>query len=94
MNIVDKLVAAITRKGPVKTDVQTQQTLVHRSRADPGCSLRVEDVQKISNNSLFSLLFLGKVFTLEPVDLFVVLLSIEIPICVICLFSISVFHLL
>lgn len=90
----DYQVAAITEKGLVKTDVQTLQTCEHRSPADPDRTLRVEDAQKISNNSLFSLLFLGKVFTLEPFDLFVVLLSIEIPICVICPFSISVFPLL
>jgi len=81
------MVAAITKKGPVKPEGQTLQTRVHRSLADLGPSLRVEDAQKISNNSLFSLLFLGKVFTLEPVDLFVVLYSTEIPLCVIRLFS-------
>ena len=80
------MATVISTKGPVKTDGQTLQTRVHRSRVGRGRSLLVEDAQKISNNSLFSLLFLGKVFTLEPVDLFVVLLPIEIPLCVICLF--------
>jgi hypothetical protein len=85
-------VTVITKKGPVKADGQTLQTEVHRSPAAHGRSLRVEDAQKISNNSLFSLLFLGKVFTLEPVDLFVVLFPIEIPLCVIRLFLISFFY--